>query len=346
MTSPGARPTSLFFVASPLHYLVARTVARHFEAGSRCILVCYRDKVGKLVQAADWDQVIYAPWPRFDPLPGRFGSHRRLRDNLRKVAAAVGKVEEVRLHSPVFDTEAVNYFLRGLPRLCGAKRMFARILPDGLLNIQRYPLSLPKLIAQHFRRLRWLVSPELDYWCFSGDRIGSDAPFVDRIYTLPGFPHPYPASKVVELPPLTEGAGDTPARRDPTHALVVGQPLIGIGMLDAEGLAEITGRIAGWLAEKGFTRIDYKAHPRDPNHEFRVPGSTLLDIDEPLETYIAHQDYAAIVGVNSTTMFIARQICGPDMPIVSFGMDRLYFKIEGEEERTLKLMKMLSIQVL
>ena len=104
--TPASRPTSLFFVASPLHYLVARTVARHFEADSRCILVCYRDKVGKLVHGADWDHVIYAPWPRFDPLPGRFGSHRRLLDNLRKVAAVVGRVEEVRLHSPVFDTEA------------------------------------------------------------------------------------------------------------------------------------------------------------------------------------------------------------------------------------------------
>lgn len=336
------RKVSLFFIASPLHYLAARTVARHFAADSRRILVCYRDKVQKLVNPADWEQVIYAPWPRFDPLPGRFGSHRRLLDNLRRVAAAVGQADTLYLHSPVFDTEAVNYFLRGLPRLCGAREMHARIIPDGLLNIQRYPLSLDKRVAQHMRRLRRLVSPELDYCCFSGDRIGSDAPFVDRIYLLPGFPNPYPASKVVELPAMTDaGTG----ARDASRALVIGQPLVGIGALDKPGLAEITDRMAAWLQEKGFSRIDYKAHPRDPNHEFKVAGSTVLEIDEPLESYIASQDYGAIIGVNSTSLFMARQICGAGTPILSFGMDRLQFKLAGEEGRTLDLMRLLSIEV-
>jgi hypothetical protein len=46
------------------------------------------------------------------------------------------------------------------------------------------------------------VAPELDYWCFGGDRIGSDAPFCDRIYVIAGLPHEYPADKVVVLPPL------------------------------------------------------------------------------------------------------------------------------------------------
>jgi hypothetical protein len=52
------------------------------------------------------------------------------------------------------------------------------------------------------------VAPELDYWCFSGDRIGSDAPFCDRIYVIPGLPHEYPADKVVVLPPLVTPRGD------------------------------------------------------------------------------------------------------------------------------------------
>ena len=344
MNKKTSSTAALFFIASPRHYLVARTVARHFETGSRWILVCYRDKVSQLVDPAEWDHVIYAPWPRFDPLPGPFGSHRRLLDNMRKVADIVGHADELRLHSPVFDTEAVNYFLRGLPRLCGARHMHARILPDGLLNIQRYPLNRAKRITQHFRRLRRLVSPQLDYWCFSGDRIGSDAPFVDRIYTLPGFPSPYPKEKVVELPPLV----DTPANggAGAPRALIVGQPLVGIGALDADGLADITRRITDWLAAEGIVDIDYKAHPRDPNHEFRVSGSTLLEIDEPLETYMARRGYTVIMGVDSTTLFMARQIFGPVMPILSFGMDRVHIKEAGKHERTLALMKALSIRIL
>lgn len=80
--------------------------------------------------------------------------------------------------------------------------MKARILPDGIISIHRYPLSITKRLAQYARKLRRLIAPELDYWCFSGDRIGSDAPFCDRIYVIPGLPHNYPADKVVVLPPL------------------------------------------------------------------------------------------------------------------------------------------------
>ena len=42
---------------------------------------------------------------------------------------------------------------------------------------------------------------------------------------------------------------------------------------------------------------------------------------------------------------MARQICGPATPILSFGMDRLEFKISGEDERLLALLKKLAIEV-
>ena len=88
ITAP-ARTVALFFVASPLHYLAARTVARHFEADSRCIVVPYRPGARQFVRKEDWDAVAYAPWPRFDPLPGAFGRHRRLLANLKDVALSL-----------------------------------------------------------------------------------------------------------------------------------------------------------------------------------------------------------------------------------------------------------------
>ena len=332
--------TALFFVASPLHYLVARSVARHFEADSRCIVVPYRPDARQLIHSQDWDGVVYAPWPRFDPLPGRFGRHRRLLANLHDVATVVGRCDVLHIHSPVFDTEAINYFLRGLPKLCGATTMRARILPDGLMNIARHPLNVARRTAQYLRKLRRLASPQLDYWCFRGDRIGSEAPFVDRIYTLAGFPHDYPSEKIVSLPPLATGKSDSVNK----FALIVGQPLMGIGALTQADHDAICAQINDWLKVHGIDQVIYKAHPRDQAHEMRVPGADLLKITEPLESHMATHPYRAVIGVNSTALYLARQIYGSETVVLSFGNDKVRFKSQAQRERAIRLMDSLGIK--
>lgn len=340
MKSSNGNSVALFFVASPLHYLVARSVARHFEADSRCIVVPYRPGARQLVHPEDWDDVVYAPWPRFDPLPGAFGRHRRLLANLRDVAAVVGPSDIVHVHSPVFDTEAINYFLRGLPKLCGTTTIRARILPDGLMNIARHPLNVARRAAQYLRKLRRLISPQLDYWCFRGDRIGSEAPFVDRIYTLAGFPHDYPQEKVVSLPPLAGGENSTTGEA----ALIVGQPLVGIGALTQADHDVICAQIIDWLKAHGIDRVMYKPHPRDQVHEMRVPGADLLEITEPLESHMATHPYRAVIGVNSTALYLARQIYGPETLVLSFGNDKVRFKNQEQRERAIRLMDSLGIE--
>lgn len=340
MSSATGRTVSVFFVASPLHYLAARSVAHHFEHNTRCIVVAYQHGARKLIVEQHWDGVAYAPWPRFDPLPGTFGRHRRLLANLHEVAAIVGACDTLLLHSPVFDTEAVNYFLRALPRLCGANTMHARILPDGLLNIARHPLSLPRRAAQYLRKLRRLSTPLLDYWCFGGDRIGSEAPFVDRIYTLSGFPHDYPLHKVVTLPPLVS-EGEAKAVN---AALIVGQPLVAIGALSSADHDVICARIADWLKTRGIDKVMYKTHPRDPAHELRVPGAEVLEMAESLENHMASHAYRVVIGINSTALYLARQIYGPTVPVLSFGNDKVRFKNPDQRERAIHLMDSLGIE--
>lgn len=344
MTPTSERPVAIFFVASPLHYLAAHSVARHFESNSRCIVVPYRPGARQFVKNSDWDAVAYAPWPRFDPLPGAFGRHRRLLANLHDVAAVVGPCRTLHIHSPVFDTEAINYFLRGLPKLCGASETHARILPDGLMNIARHPLSPIKRVGQTLRKLRRLASPLLDYWCFSGDRIGSDAPFVDRIYTLAGFPHDYAVSKVVKLPPLAAEQSTQLKQHTADMALIIGQPLVGIGALTQSDHDLITADMASWLKAQGINRFMYKAHPRDAHHEFRVPGAELLEISEPLESHMASHPYRAVIGCNSTALFLARQIYGPDVPVVAFGNDKVRTKNLDQMKKAMQLMDLLAIK--
>ncbi|MBK1713944.1 polysialyltransferase family glycosyltransferase [Rubrivivax gelatinosus] len=321
--------TAVYFVASPLQYLAARQIARTHEAHSRQVLVWYKRGVGPVVDAAEWDASAYMPWPRWEPLPGAFGAHRRLLANLQEVAALVGRCDELHLHSAVYDTEAVNYFLRGLPRLCGARTMRARILPDGVLSVRRYPLGPTKRALQQLRHLRRLAAPELAYWSFAGDRIGSDAPFCDRIYVLPGLPHEYPADKVVTLAPLVAPAAA--AHAGAPRALVVGQPLQGAGLADAAQRDRIGAAMQHWLQEQHIDAVDYKGHPKDPARELLQPGWRVLELDEPLESYMQHEPYSAVLGVRSSALLFARQIYGPEVRVLAFGWERLHFKSNAEQ---------------
>ena len=327
----GPHTVAVYFVASPLQYLAARRVAQCFDPGARHVLLWYKRTLASVVDPAEWDACAWLAWPRHDPLPGPFGRLRRLRANLRDVAALVGPCEQLLLHSAVFDTEAINYFLSALPAACGATSMHARILPDGILSVRRYPLSRMRRALQWTRKLRRLVAPELNYRCFGGDRIGSDAPFCDRIYVVEGLPHEYDPAKVRVLPSLVDV--DPEARRQGAarRALVVGQPLTGFRLMERDDLALVTARIHDWLVAEGFGEIDYKAHPKDRAHELNHSDYHVIDPPGALESWLARASYDAVVGVRSSALLFARLIDPGHVRAIAFGWDLVRFR--SEEER-------------
>lgn len=321
---------AVYFVASPLQLLAAQQIARTHEAGSRQVLIWYQPGVGRYVREADWDASSYMPWPRWKPLPGWFGRHRRLLANIDLVAGLIGRCDTLHLHSAVFDTEAINYFLRALPARCGASRVRGRILPDGLISIRRYPLSIIRRFTPWFRKLRRLASPQLNYWLFSGDRIGSDAAFCDRVYVLSGWPHEYDPTKVSVLAPLSQRVSADAEEVLPSRALVIGQPLVGAGLMGAADRDAVAQQIAQWLASRGIAQVDYKGHPKDPQRELCQPGYRVLELDEPLEIWLGRTPYQAVVGVRSTALLFARQLCAPKTEVIAFGWEHTRFKSDQE----------------
>lgn len=298
------------------------------------MLVWYKPGIKSLINADEWDACAYMPWPRLEPLPGLFGSHRRLRSNIRLVTDLVGTCDTLVLHSAVFDTEAINYFLHALPAAAKSHEVHARILPDGLISIRRYPLSRAKRILQYTRKLRSLVAPELRYQCFTGDRIGSDAPFCDRIYTVANLPCEYPKEKVCVLPPLVDldPASQAKATSGVRRALVIGQPLTDTGLLSPADMKQTTSQIYDWLVRAGITHVDYKAHPKDPAHELYHPDYHLVDPACALESYMASTPYEAVLGVRSSALLFARQIYPPTVRVVAFGWDKVRFKSNQEQD--------------
>lgn len=338
-----SQAVAVYCVATPLHVLAAKQVQDNFEAGACSVLLPYRPGARSVIDVSEWNRVLDLPWPRFEPLPGAFGVHRRMRDNLSRVAEAVGTCTRLHLHAPVFDTEVINPLIQGLARSSGASEFRVRLLPDGLLNTSRHPLSRFKRAAQHLRRLRSMAAPELRYTTFKGCRTGAEAEFVDRIYLLPGLPHDYPAERCVSLKALVDpvhiGAGPLPRR-----ALVLGQPLAGTGLLQADELAAVTASIHRWLETLGLDEIRYKAHPRDPNKELWHPDYREVQLSEPLEVWMTREPHSVVAGVHSTGLVFARQIYGPSARIASFGWEHLHFKDQAARIRLKEVFSLLGIE--
>lgn len=316
---------NLFLVYSPLHYVAAERIAETFEAGARNFLYLLNRRCESLPDRSKWAAVRPLPWPRFHPLPGLFGKARRTVENLRTLERDCEGATEILLHTPVIDTEAVNYAINHLRRSFPAARFAVRLTPDGVMNVQRYPLGRVKELSQYFRKFRRVLFPTLDYYTFRGDRTGSDDPVVERIYTLPRFPHRYDPAKVVEIPSLcgadAEHDAAAPERR---WALVLGQPLVAFRCVSAQDERELAAGMREWLRRQGFERILYKAHPRDANREFDHPDYEDLSISEPLEMHFARHPYGLVVSVASTGLLTARLILPPECRVATYGFERVW----------------------
>jgi len=243
------------------------------------------------------------------------------------VAEAIGPAREVLLHSPVYDTEAINYFVNGLPRLIPGVSVRAFLIPDGALNLSFHRMSPSKRMWARLRSLRAILSPVLRYAALGQDRTGSDANFVEGIYVIEGLDHPYPVSRTIPLS-LQRPIGATPL---PSRALIVGQHIhrVGwidiqvVGWIDIQGRDAITATIRQWLEANGVTHMDYKAHPDDPFSELCTPDYNRLEPATPLEELLDRGQYGVIIGVASSAQVTAKLILGDQARVVTVGYDLL-----------------------
>ncbi len=327
----GGRTVNLFIAASPLHYYCSGIIARNFCENEADHLFFSREFIRGIVSPEGWDSVEFLPWPRFHPKEGIFGKIRRTRENLDIVASRCLGATAIRLHVPVIDSEAVNYHINYISRSFPEAVFSVRLIPDGLLNVRRYPLGKWKEAGQYLKKLRRLAYLSMNYYVFRGDRTGSDNPVVDRIYILPGLPNEYPLEKLVELPPLYETSSQSTGKISsvPARALVIGQPVAALGHISSPGLIAVTGGIRELIARNGIDRIDYKTHPRDPRQELKHPDYEELSISEPLENYLMVNPYRLVVGITSTALVTSKLILGDKARVIAYGRNVLERGIDG-----------------
>lgn len=333
---------NLFLIYSPLHYLSAELVAGQFEKGAENYLFYLKAQFKEMVDPARWTAVEFLPWPRFYPERGMLGRMRRADKNVRMVARVCSGATEIRLHTPVIDTEAVNYFINHLRSTFPGARFTVRLIPDGLLNIQRHPLGRLKEALQYCKKARRLLCPTLNYYTFRGDRIGSDTKIVDRIYVLPGLPHEYDRTKTVEI--SLQQAG-TAGEEAPKRALVLGQPLTSNKLITAEDSSAVTLAIRNFIDACGIQDVLYKAHPRDRIGEFSHPDYRKLVISKPLESYLAATSFDLVIGVYSAALVTARLILPKSCRVVAYGSDVVKYKSDRDRENIQSTLAKLGVEM-
>lgn len=333
-------------VYSPLHCLCAELIVKHFEADAHNVVFYIRQGLDTCLNREVWDDLVFHPWPRFNPEPGIFGRARRTESNLKLVASYCKESAQIRLHATVIDTESINYNINYLRAQFPEADFRVRLFPDGTMNIRRHPQGFIREKLKYFRLFRRFLSPDLHYYLFKGDRIGSDDSIVDKIYILHGFPHEYAASKVVELPPFAKSNTEYDRNSIMKRALVVGQPLSVYGDATPLDLKRISDKVFNYLKENGVEDIYYKAHPRDKIRELALSGYKELLIDEPLEIHLSRYPYAIIIGVSSTALLTGKMVLPGWCKAVSCGMNLFASKNQPEAARFTRVLNELGVEVI
>ena len=347
-TSSASPVTNIYLIYSPMHYLTAESIAVHFEQNARNCLFFLKPAFKELVDPTKWDSAEFLPWPRFYPEKGFLGKLRRTIKNLDLVANACKGASEIRLHTPTIDTEAVNYFINYLRTTYSDALFTVRIIPDGFENIQRFPLSRFKVALQYCKKIRRLIHPDLNYYVYTGDRMGTDTDIVDRIYIIQGFPHEYSATKTVALPPLGHAGSNSEDVTSVTKeklALVIGQPMASSKRFTLKELVSVTSGIRELIAANGIECIEYKAHPSDSDRELSHPDYKELKISMPLETYLASTHFDLIIGVFSTALLTARLIQPQSCRIIAYATELIKYRGHNEKENLLSTFVTFGVEI-
>ena len=115
-------------------------------------------------------------------------------------------------------------------------------------------------IPQFINKLKWLHDTSINYYTYKGDRLGSEAEIVDRIYLPRGFPNEYDESRVYPI----NIKGKKLLFSERKRVLVAGTALIQVGMCDKKHMDLCATKIGKSIIDGlGFFEVFYKPHHKE-----------------------------------------------------------------------------------
>lgn len=313
--------TKYVFVAdNDFKLLLCELICQQYCTDGEHHLVSFSPPVEDIWHLYPWASRTMLPWVHKNG-HSWLEKHGQLRNRLHAILDAVEKVcegaDEIVLHTYQIYSERTNYLINSLRRKFPDAKLVVRLIPDGTRNLKIRRLSGIRSLAPVVNRLKWIFDPRLNYYGYSGDRLGSDAEIVDRIYLPRGFPHQYQNDKVhwVDMPTRTQS--DRPAT-----ALVLGTALAEQGRCSRAEMAHVAEGIYQYLQTLGIHEVWYKRHPAEhPDRmELFTPGYKILETTKGVERLLTENDIGYVVSQCSTALITAKLMM-PDLLVTACGLE-------------------------
>jgi hypothetical protein len=242
----------------------------------------------------------------------------RLHEILAAFEPACAGADQIVLHMYQIYSERTNYLINHLRKRFPRVPLHVRLIPDGVRNLKIRRMTGIRSLAAPVNRLKWAFDSRLNYYGYSGDRLGSDAEVVDRIYLPRGFPHMYTNDKVcwVDMPQAETD------RQPAETALVLGTALLQRGMCSASDMDLAAKCIREELSARGVKEVWYKPHHAECEQRLELwsPGYRLLTSQLGVERLLTQYSVGHLVGQCSTALLTAR-LMHPQLKVISCGLD-------------------------
>jgi hypothetical protein len=314
-----ARILNLYIVESRFQALVALMVARS-QPEHEHRLFYFLESIGDFTRQFPFVESVFLGHRLRKGLWKKPRSLRRMVNTVVDVALQGEPPTTVHYHCANLKTPLLNYPLHALKQALPNALLTVNILTDGTSNFKRRHLS--EKAQRKLRKIAQRPIPlllGLRFTLFNRERFGIDADIIDKIYLLPGAPHQYDLSKVVDMPIVDLGLPAAHAN-DETRALVIGEKLTERNWLAPEDEQRIALQLAELIAATGITHIDYVPHPTATHLDLWQDHYTRVDTKDPIELRIMQHRYPLICGIASTALFTARLLQPADGRTISAGL--------------------------
>lgn len=188
-------------------------------------------------------------------------------------------------------------------------------IPDGLVNIFNPQMPTSQYLRDCVKYLSGLIRRSARYTPFLGPITGMGRSEFSFHYSF--YEHTLLGDRCKQL--LINPLIKLNAKRNPTRALIVGQPF-GCLVGEDQYLKDILS-IANLLKEKGVEEISYKKHHRESaaideillHHGIRIVISNLL-----VELLVVDHSFSMIASINSSALINAKIFYGDDIRCLAY----------------------------
>ncbi len=341
----GDQSVNLFLLQTELQCLAYQSIQKHLEPNSRNALFTTVKSVYNHLVSSEASVTLISKVSH-----GWIGRLLTLRRNLKRIKQAIGfpAPPNIYYHVSRIDSLFSNLVIAYLQFHFPNSEVKVRLIPDGAINIFSTQISSHKIEKLKYwdRDISFRLFSDLSVTPFSGDELGANAPFVDRIYSFKGVNTHYPQEKIcnIKFPELLNNSIEHPgdikrinraSDTDFKRAVVIGQNFLQLGTASTDYVSDVSRAIENVLNGLGITSIDYVPHPRSAKKEFWCDHFNWVECDVLcVEQLIAGGEYTHVISCYSSGLLNSKLIMGDDIRAISVGIDMFPFR---NEQQRLKL---------